>query len=251
MTALTPGVTIRPTGEKTFIPLENNPTVFRDLIVRLGVSPKLDFYDVYDINEPALTALIPRPAHALIFISPADVYHRRRAQDSAPKGTAYDGCGREEPVMWYKQTIGHACGLIALLHSISNGTARQFVQPGSLIDRLIQQGLPLKPQARADVLYNSRELEEAHMASAVKGDTAAPSSREPCGYHFIAFVKGTNGHLYELEGSSKGPIDRGDLSGEDDMLSERALGLGIRKYLEVAQDNLEFSIVALSTSDDE
>ena len=95
---------------------------------------------------------------------------------------------------------------MALIHSIGNGPAKQFVSQDSLIDNLLKEATPLKPQARAHVLYNSAELEKAHMASAYMGDSAAPSSEDPNGYHFISFVKGKDGHLYELEGGWDGPI---------------------------------------------
>lgn len=212
MTDHEPGVYINSKGKKTFVPLENNPEVFTELVHRLGISPKLGFYDIYSIDEPELLAFVPRPVHALIFIVPADVYHRVRKNDRGfkieeeSKVMTYDGSGDEEPVMWFKQTIGHSCGLMALIHSVSNGPAKQFVTSDSLLDKLLKESLPLKPLPRAAVLYNSRELERAHMASAWKGDSVAPSSEEPNGYHFISFVKGKDGHLYELEGSWDGPI---------------------------------------------
>ena len=39
----------------------------------------------------------------------------------------YAGKGAEEPVIWYKQTIRNACGLIGVLHAVSNGTAKDFI----------------------------------------------------------------------------------------------------------------------------
>lgn len=245
------GVYIDAEGRKRFVPLENNPEVFTDLVHMLGVSPKLGFYDVYSIDDPELLALVPKPVHALIFISPADVYHRVRKNDQGSKRLTYDGSGEQEPVMWFKQTIGHSCGLIALLHSVANGSARQFVTPLSDLDELFRAALPLKPLPRADVLYNSEALEIAHMASAFKGDTTAPMAAEPNGYHFISFVKGKDGHLYELEGSWDGPIDRGVLGDREDLLSEKALDLGIRRFVSAAEGNLEFSMVALATKPEE
>ena len=241
-----PGVYINSKGKKTFVPLENNPEVFTDLVHRLGVAPDLGFYDVYSIDEPELLSLVPRPVHALIFISPADVYYRVRKDDGS-KELTYDGSGEDEPVMWFKQTIGHSCGLVALLHSVSNGPAKEYIQPDSTLDKLLKEALPLKPLPRADVLYNSEPLEKAHMASAVKGDSAAPMAEEPNGYHFISFVKGKDGNLYELEGSWNGPINRGKLSEDDDCLSEKALEIGVRKFVKAAEGNMEFSIVALAT----
>lgn len=245
MTTHEPGVHVRPDGKKVFIPLENNPEVFTELVHHLGVSEKLSFHDVYSISEPDLLAFVPRPCHALIFISPGDVYYRVHGRDE-PREIKYDGSGNEEPVVWFKQTIGNACGLIALLHSVTNGSACEYINPDSILDNILKEGLPLKPQARADVLYNSTELEKVYMAAAVQGDSAAPPAEDHVGYHFLSFVKGRDGHLYELEGSFNGPVDLGELSEEDDCLSPKALEIGVGRYVEKAEGNMEFSIIALS-----
>jgi len=240
------GVYINSKGKKTFIPLENNPEVFTGLIHDLGVSPELGFYDVYSLDEPALLAMVPRPVRALIFIAPANVYYRLHSEGK-PKQLTYNATGDEEPVIWWKQTIGHACGLMALIHSIANGSAREYVKPGSLLAKLVDESLPLQPEPRAKVLYNSMELERAHMAAARTGDSKAPSSEEPNGYHFLAFVPGKDGHLYELDGSWDGPIDHGILLDGDDMLSEKVLEMGVKKYVRLAEGSVEYSLVALAT----
>jgi ubiquitin carboxyl-terminal hydrolase L3 len=220
---------------------ENNPEVFTELIHRLGVSSKLGFFDVYS-TEPELLAFVPRPAHALIFISPGDVYYRVYGREEANTNRQPSIEGK---VVWYPQTIGNACGLIALLHAVSNGPARDYINPDSTLDRIIKESEPLSPEARAKVLYDSVELEKAHMASANRGDTAAPPAAEEPGYHFLAFVKGKDNHLYELEGGFNGAVDLGELQ-DDDCLSERALELGIGRYIKVADGNMEFSIISLS-----
>ncbi|CAF3464672.1 hypothetical protein SNK03_004973 [Fusarium graminearum] len=247
----TPGVTFRKDGTKTFIPLENNPEVFTRLIHNLGVSKKLGFYDVYSVDEPGLLSMIPRPVHALIFITPAPMWAHVRESDPGSKELTYNGSGPDEPVMWYRQTIGHACGLIALLHSVSNGTAKDFISPDSLLDKIVKETQDLKPLARANFLYNSVELEKAHMDAAVTGDSAAPTSQEPVGYHFISFVKGSDGHLYDLEGGWGEPVDCGILDEGNDLLSDQALEATVKRYTKVADGNLEFSIIALSTVPEE
>ncbi|KAM0560990.1 hypothetical protein ACHAPJ_003490 [Fusarium lateritium] len=247
----TPGVSYDPTGKKTFIPLENNPEVFNKIIHDLGVSKKLGFYDVYSVDEPDLLAMIPRPVHALVFITPAPMWARVRASDPRSSDLTYDGSGPGEPVVWFLQTIGHACGLIALLHSVSNGTAKEFINPDSDLDKLLKEVRDLKPLPRANVLYNSAELEKAHMAAAVMGDSVAPTSQEPVGYHFISFVKGADGHLYDLEGAWDGPIDRGTLDEGEDLLSDKALEATVKRFTKVADGNLEFSIIALATVPDD
>lgn len=47
-------------------------------------------------------------------------------EEDSPK-PEYKGKGAEEPVIWYKQTIRNACGLIGLLHAVSNGSSRPFI----------------------------------------------------------------------------------------------------------------------------
>ncbi|GAB7363632.1 hypothetical protein MBLNU230_g4202t1 [Neophaeotheca triangularis] len=243
------GVHIADTGKKTFIPLENNPKIFTTLAHNLGLSSRLRFYDVYSLDDPDPLSPIPRPVHALVFISPETIHHSVRATDKGSADLYYDGHGPDEPVTWFRQIIGHSCGLVALMHSIANGSARAFIHPGSLIDSLLRETEPLKPLPRAAVLGDSQALEDAHMAVATKGDSTAPSSTEPCPNHFVSFVKGADGRcMYELEGGWGGPIERGGLAAEEDMLSPRALEFGVERYLRVAREmgNVEFSIIALA-----
>lgn len=93
------------------------------LVHNLGLSTKLAFQDVFSIDDPDLLAFVPRPAYALLLIFPvSETYETFRRQEDA-KIKEYDGAGPDEPVVWYMQTIGNACGLIGLLHAVSNGYA--------------------------------------------------------------------------------------------------------------------------------
>jgi ubiquitin carboxyl-terminal hydrolase L3 len=115
-------------SKKKFIPLENNPVVMTSLVHKLGLSYNLAFHDVYSIDDPDLLAFIPRPAHALLLVFPiSETYETFRVQEDKDK-KEYEGHGPEEEVIWYKQTIGNACGLIGLLHGVSNGSARANIR---------------------------------------------------------------------------------------------------------------------------
>lgn len=226
------------------IPAENNPEVFRRLASNLGLSPQLDFYDVLDINDPDLLAFIPRPVHAIIFLTHEDVYYstRRRTEGQMED---YQGCGSTERVMWFKQTIGHACGLMAFLHSITNGAGKSCIPPGSQLDKIHRESIPLGPEARADLLYKSDFLEMAHMNAAITGDSTAPSPEHPSDFHFIAFVKGDDGHLWELNGGMPGPLDHGLLEPDEDALSQKALDRTVRPFMSGQVPEIRHSIVAL------
>ncbi|EMC91972.1 hypothetical protein BAUCODRAFT_28183 [Baudoinia panamericana UAMH 10762] len=260
------GTSVAPaaTKPKHFIPLgsnpnsgttiaENNPEVMSTLLHKLGLSPTLQFHDVFSIDDPDLLAFVPRPAYALLLVFPvSDTYEKfRHAEDKdLPE---YEGSGAGEKVVWYKQTIRNACGLMGLLHGVSNGPARAFVQGGSQLDKLIEEAVPLKPRQRAELVEHSDALESAHAEAAVIGDTAAPAAEDDVDLHYVCFVKSEkDGHLYEMDGRRKGPLDRGTLDAEEDVLSETALNKGVRAFLkreeEAGGGELRFSLIVLAQS---
>ncbi|KDQ12889.1 hypothetical protein BOTBODRAFT_34032 [Botryobasidium botryosum FD-172 SS1] len=239
---------------KVFVPLENNPEVMNPLARKLGLSPDLSFHDVLSFTEPDLLAVIPRPAYALLFlfyITPASEKFLEAEEATFPK---YEGSGPSEPILWYYQTIGHACGLIGLLHCTTNGAAADFITPDSILSRFIQDAIPLNPTDRAQLIYDFAELESAHYEAAKQGDSIAPDvhAGEDVQGAFLAFVKGKDGHLWELEGRRKGPVDRGLLGENEDVLSEKALNMGPLQFLkreeETGGGQLMFSCLALGPS---
>ncbi|KAH3904467.1 ubiquitin carboxyl-terminal hydrolase [Parastagonospora nodorum] len=241
-----------PAGKKRFVPLENNPEVMSALVHKLGLSQKLAFHDVFSIDEPELLAFVPRPAHALLLVFPvSETYEKFRIQEDKDR-PEYQGHGPEEEVVWYKQTIGNACGLIGLLHGVSNGTARSHIDPASNLAKLLNDAIPLKPIQRADLLYESEALESAHQAAAAGGDTSAPTAEDNVDLHYVCFVKSPDNNLWELDGRRKGPLNRGELAPDEDVLSEKALDLGVRSFLKreaaAGGGDLRFSLITLAES---
>lgn len=69
--------------------------------------------------------------------------------------------------------------------------------------------------------------------------------------HFVCFVKDKDGReLWEMDGRRKGPLNRGALEADDDVLSEAALDKGVRSFLKREQQagggELRFSLLALA-----
>ena len=242
-----------PTGPKAVIPLENNPEVMSTLVHKLGLSPQLAFHDVYSIDEPELLSFLPRPAHALLLIFPVNAtYEKFRLEEDKDK-PEYSGCGPGEPVIWYKQTIHNACGLMGLLHGVSNGEARKHVDPQSELGKLLTESVSLNPVDRANLLYNSRAIESATLEAGSRGDSAAPSAEDDVDLHYVCFVKSDDNRLWELDGRRKGPLERGQLSQSDDVLSDSALKLGVRSFLHREKQageggEMRFSLIALAPS---
>ena len=118
----------------------------------------------------------------------------------------------------------------------------------------MQEAKVLPPKERADLLYQSKELETAHEEAARAGDTVAPSADDEVDLHYVCFVRSTaDGRLWELDGRRKGPLDRGVLAEDEDVLSEKALAMTVRPFLSRERDNgvvgggeMRFSLIVLS-----
>ncbi|CAG8222582.1 unnamed protein product [Penicillium salamii] len=228
---------------------ENNPEIMTKLATRLGLSSELQFYDVYCLDGPQQLEHIPRPAMALlVIIPPTAAWNRSRKAEDANKGP-YTGSGPDEPVIWFKQTIGHACGSIGVLHSSINGPAVDFINPDSDLAEIRSLAIPLDMTRRAELLYNSEPFELAHKSVEQAGDSYADPTCENGEGHFVSFVK-SGSKLWELEGSRKGPLERGTLADDEYVLSPRALEMGIKRIINLNADErgeiLCFSCIALA-----
>lgn len=220
----------------------------------LGLSSSLQFHEVYSLTEPALLEFLPRPAHALLLVFPVtSTYEKFKREEDATRPT-YTGSGPQEPVIWYKQTIRNACGLIGLLHVISNGEAREQIVAGSSLEQLLKEAIPLDPVQRAELLYQSNTLEAAHATAAATGDSVAPAAEASIDLHFVAFIKDKDNNLWELDGGRTGPLNRGKLDGDNDVLSDQGQELGVKAFLkreeEAGGGELRFSVLMLGPSMD-
>ncbi|KAI1335867.1 putative ubiquitin carboxyl-terminal hydrolase [Xylariaceae sp. FL0016] len=237
-----------PAAAPAFIPLEANPELMTSLLHKLGLSSSLQMHDVYSITEPELLAFIPRPALALLLVFPVSAVYEsaRMAEDAGVE--EYSGKGAGEPVMWWKQTIRNACGMMGLLHAVSNGPAKGFIEPNTSLSQLIESSTPLPPRERSGLLEKTPALASAHHEAASQGQTAAPDAQDDVDLHYVCFVKADDGTLWELDGRRKGPIRRGKLEEGEDVLSEKALLWGPLKFLERGGGDMRFSCVALAGS---
>lgn len=125
--------------------------------------------------------------------------------------------------------------------------------PSTPLAELISNATPMEPASRARLLETSPDLATAHASAAAGGDTAAPSADERVDLHFVSFVKSPQGNLWELDGSRKGPLNRGPLPEGEDLLGDRAIELGPKRFLTAEKEageagELRFSILALGPS---
>jgi ubiquitin carboxyl-terminal hydrolase L3 len=120
------------------------------------------------------------------------------------------------------------------------------------LSRLLDRTRPLGRLDRARALEESDELEVAHKHAATQGDSAVPNAEDEVELHYVCFTKSANdGHLYELDGRRKGPLDRGQLGEEDDVLCDKAAAV-VQSFIdrEKQSGRLDFSLVALTPTFD-
>ncbi len=144
---------------------------------------------------------------------------------------------------------------MSLLHAVLNVNPfpnstpeNHAILPSTPLDRFRKAVIDLDPEARVRYLYEDTEIERLHMAAAQIGDSAVPSAEEDNFNHFITYVRGRDGHLWELNGGMKGPVNRGALEG--DVISDGGLETGVRGFLRIAGGGeVGFSVVALASRD--
>ncbi|KAJ7076506.1 ubiquitin C-terminal hydrolase L3 [Mycena belliarum] len=218
------------TDQYNGFPLESDPEIFTDLLHALGGRRSLEFRDVLSINTedlaPGSGMDLPQPVYAFVLVYTATREYeagiRAARQQARDEGRGYAGKGDGEPVLWFEQTIRHACGFFALLHAVANlrtpSAADSFIEPGSLLDELLRAAVLLGPTERAAALKRSSGIARVYNRAAQRG--SSPLEDDVPG-HYVCFVPSPqDGHVYELDGGKNGPVDHDEfLDGNRDMLS--------------------------------
>ena len=204
---------------KNWVPLESNPELLTEYARKLGMPEELAFHEVLSFEDWAVD-LVPKPVRAAIFLYPltsTDVEAPLVDEDTAD-------------VFFTRQTIGNACGTIAILHILANSA---FVSC-SFIDDFVKRGKGQTPVMRARLLEDSEELDDHHAA-------AAGDALEEVDTHFIAFIE-KNGKLIALDGRKSGPIDHGNIS---DFLPG-VIKVVLEQFVAARPDEVRFSLLALA-----
>lgn len=237
---------------KRVIPLESNPAVFTDLAYNLGLTPVLEFHDVYSLTDKDLLNFLPNPLYAVILLFPLSKnYEDYRKQQDSINDQPYNN-ELNNKIKWFKQTIGNGCGLYALLHILTN-LPRDLIISNSKLSNLldsIKNGLSVDETSLiVEELESEIKLDENF---GEKGQTEAPAASESVDLHFITFIKGKDNHLYELDGRRNGPIDLGESVDESNIIKDPLLTEKIQFYIDNADEanKNNFAIMAIGPSTD-
>ncbi|KAL4230455.1 Ubiquitin carboxyl-terminal hydrolase isozyme L3 [Mactra antiquata] len=216
--------------KQRWVPLESNP----EYVYNLGVPKQWEFCDVYGF-DPELLMMVPRPVVAVMLLYPIT------AQSEASENKIGEEKSNVDGVYYMKQTVGNACGTVAVIHALANNTDKITFEDNKHFNKFLEDTLGKEPNEIANILENDEAMGAAHDDTAQEGQTEAPSRDEKINTHFIAFVCKNNG-LYELDGRKSGPIYHG--ASTADSLLEDTVEV-VKKFMQRDPTQLNFTVMAL------
>lgn len=216
-----------------WVPLEANPTVLTDFARTLGMKPELQFTDVWSAE---LLDLVPAPRYAVLLLYPLTPALRDASTGSGPA---------KQGAVFVNQTIGNACGTIALLHALLQPSTVAMYPPveGSALARLGAEFAGKSPAECATVIEASTALDSAQQEFAQRGQTAAPGADENIDLHFVCFVH-HEGQLIQLDGRLDQPVAHGETT--PDTLLQDACKVVKSDFMARDEKELRFTIIALT-----
>ena len=243
-----------------WLPLESNPDVFTQFAARAGCPlhrVNLEFCDVFGFDDELLM-MLPGPAVACVLLFDTKVFDAHRETQRAS--------GRVQPttegidLFYIKQFVGNACGTIAAVHSMLNApecvAAMEPDAPLAMFHAAARGVAAAEEgddkakkaaEAGGALLAEAEGLHAASEDSAAGGQTEAPDLGANVDHHFVAFVRGNDGNLYELDGRRPdGPVNWGPVKDGD--LMKSVAEVVKREFVAVAGENCMLNCIALCRS---
>lgn len=114
-----------------------------------------------------------------------------------------------------------------------------YIDPQSVLDCL------MKSHDCTAFLETIEEMERLYKMAALKGCSEAPPAEAEVDHHYISLVKRSS-RLYMLDGDMEGPVVKGNLNGDEDLLGQLGFD-AIQEYIQ-SDRNGAFSLLALVES---
>lgn len=226
------------------IPLESNPEVFTELAYTIGLSPVLQFHDVYSLTDPDLLAFLPRPAFALILLFPISEGYEADRKSALSSSSSKN-------IQWFKQTIRNGCGLYALLHALLN-LPPDFIVEDLILNQILLRNLTpdLSTEETSKLVQQLEQVIQLDANFGLKGQTDAPEADDDVQFHFVTYIRGTDGQIYELDGRRDGPVALGSSSSDKDLLTDSTVAERVQFYINQTEDQGKdkFAVMAIGPS---
>lgn len=162
----------------------------------------LSFEDILSLEDWAVEmARNPTVAVLLVYPVPKDEPQPQQEQKETKHGA--------EGVWFTKQTVGNACGTVALVHCIANLPRTRFpLQPNGILETFFKETASLSPPERARALEQSSAFAAAHRSFETRGQSAVPAEdKADVDTHYVTFILDEKSkEIVELDGRKCAPV---------------------------------------------
>lgn len=228
-----------------WMPLEGNPDVLNKYLKNLGV--KNEDYEFVEIIgfEDDLLALVPQPVSAVLLIFPITDEHEEHRQKQLAEA-AHNAPDYSQAIYFLKQTVGNACGSIAVIHSIANNLEKFQLDSHKPLAHFMETTKLMTPEQRAEHLKHAMDMATANDTIAEEGESRVIDREEHVNLHFVCFVS-VNNELYELDGRQPHPIKyQVQVQAGQSLDLLRSSKDIILKLIDTASGDIRFSMMALT-----
>ena len=229
-------------GEQQWLPLESNPEVLTHYSASLGLlAHTYTFQDVLAFDAWAVD-MIAAPVRAAVFLFPLPTepeLFNRVAQSAAPA----PGEEADHQLFFTTQTVGNACGTVALLHALGNNP--DMCEVDSFVRRFAEQTKSMTAGERGVFLEKNTEIASLHAAAETAGQSRPADEQDPeCDLHFVVFVE-KNRKVFCLDGRKDAPNLCGEVEEDGNFLLTVAEFVK-QNFAQEHPDELRFSLLALA-----
>ncbi|CAF1448522.1 unnamed protein product [Adineta ricciae] len=228
-----------------WMPLEGNPEVLNKYLKNLGVkNDDYEFVEIIGFDEDLL-AFVPQPVSAVLLIFPiTEAHEQHRMKEFEEAAHSAPDCS--QAIYFLRQTIGNACGSIAVIHAIANNLEKFQLDSHKPLAHFMETTKLMTPEQRAEHLKHAMDMATANDTIAEEGESRVIDREEHVNLHFVCFVS-VNNELYELDGRHPHPIKHSvNLQQGQALDLLRSTKDVILKLIENAGGDIRFSMMALA-----
>lgn len=234
-----------------WLPLQSSPEMLNGFAKAAGLPADsgFEFVDVWGLDDELL-AMVPgeKLALTLLFDHTSEKLCAAKAaqadQLAAPPHNAAPA-----DLFYVKQFVGNACGTIAATHVLANAAGcRATIPPDSALGAFYGacDAAGMTADERGVALGEAAAIHAVSESSAAGanggGEDGAPELGAKVDFHFISFVQGSDGQVWELDGRKAGPVCHG-ACGEAGFL-KAAVSAIKAAYMDVDPDAQMWNIMA-------